>query len=61
MCFSAAALEAWIRDNQDDFPQSPLIEINIDLKDFADNLERQDVEVTSLTGYPLQSAGRCIC
>ena len=39
-------------DPQDDLLQSPIIVINVGLKDFADNLERQDVEVVQVDWSP---------
>jgi hypothetical protein len=39
-------------DNQDELLNAPLIVINVGLKDFADNLEKQDVEVVQVDWSP---------
>jgi hypothetical protein len=39
-------------DPRDDLLQSPIIVINVGLKDFAENLERQDVEVVQVDWSP---------
>jgi hypothetical protein len=39
-------------DPRDDLLQSPIIVINVGLKDFAENLEKQDVEVVQVDWSP---------
>jgi hypothetical protein len=41
-----------MKESKDDLLHQPLTVINVGLKDFADNLERQDVDVVQVDWSP---------